>query len=71
MSVEQTPAETSGHEGEGATGPDPAAAREALRIADRIQVVRGGTTTKEFGPDASQVDVLAAAAGAVEEVAAS
>ena len=36
---------------------------EALRVADRIQVVRGGTTTVEFGPDASQVDVLAAAAG--------
>ena len=40
---------------------------EALRIADRIQVVRGGTTTAEFGPDATQVDVLAAAAGAVQE----
>jgi rhamnose transport system ATP-binding protein len=39
---------------------------EALRIADRIQVVRGGTTTVEFGPGASQVDVLAAAAGSVE-----
>jgi rhamnose transport system ATP-binding protein len=40
---------------------------EALRIADRIQVVRGGTTTVEFGPDATQVDVLAAAAGSVDE----
>ncbi len=40
---------------------------EALRISDRLQVVRGGTTTVEFGPDATQVDVLAAAAGAVEE----
>ncbi|MBW6434607.1 sugar ABC transporter ATP-binding protein [Actinoplanes hulinensis] len=39
---------------------------EALRIADRIQVVRGGTTTDEFGPDASQVDLLAAAAGGSE-----
>ncbi|MDI6100889.1 sugar ABC transporter ATP-binding protein [Actinoplanes sp. NEAU-A12] len=39
---------------------------EALRIADRIQVVRGGTTTDEFGPDASQVDLLAAAAGGRE-----
>ena len=39
---------------------------EALRIADRLQVVRGGTTTVEFGPDATQVDVLAAAAGAVD-----
>ena len=37
---------------------------EALRIADRLLVVRGGTTTVEFGPDATQVDVLAAAAGA-------
>jgi ABC-type sugar transport system ATPase subunit len=39
---------------------------EALRISDRLQVVRGGTTTVEFGPDANQVDVLAAAAGAEE-----
>ncbi|MGE3663530.1 MAG: sugar ABC transporter ATP-binding protein [Pseudonocardia sp.] len=39
---------------------------EALRIADRLQVVRGGTTTVEFGPDATQVDVLAAAAGAAD-----
>jgi rhamnose transport system ATP-binding protein len=39
---------------------------EALRIADRIQVVRGGTTTVEFGADADQVDVLAAAAGATD-----
>lgn len=37
---------------------------EALRIADRLIVVRGGTTTVEFGPSATQVDVLAAAAGA-------
>ncbi|MBM9476555.1 sugar ABC transporter ATP-binding protein [Nakamurella flavida] len=36
---------------------------EALRISDRLQVVRGGTTTVEFGPEATQVDVLAAAAG--------
>jgi len=42
---------------------------EALRISDRLQVVRGGTTTVEFGPDATQVDVLAAAAGAVGEPA--
>jgi len=40
---------------------------EALRISDRLQVVRGGTTTVEFGPEATQVDVLAAAAGAVDE----
>jgi rhamnose transport system ATP-binding protein len=37
---------------------------EALRIADRLVVVRNGTTTAEFGRDATQVDVLAAAAGA-------
>jgi rhamnose transport system ATP-binding protein len=40
---------------------------EALRISDRLLVVRGGTTTVEFGPDATQVDVLAAAAGAEHE----
>jgi len=39
---------------------------EALRIADRLLVVRGGTTIAEFGRDVSQVDVLAAAAGAPE-----
>lgn len=39
---------------------------EALRIADRIIVVRSGTTTVSFGPDATQVDVLAAAAGGEE-----
>jgi rhamnose transport system ATP-binding protein len=39
---------------------------EALRVADRIQIVRKGTTTVEFGPTASQVDLLAAAAGAHE-----
>jgi ABC-type sugar transport system ATPase subunit len=38
---------------------------EAIRISDRLQVVRNGTTTVEFGPDATQVDVLAAAAGDV------
>ena len=37
---------------------------EALRIADRLVVVRNGTTTAEFSRDATQVDVLAAAAGA-------
>ena len=36
---------------------------EAIRISDRLQVVRAGTTTVEFGPGATQVDVLAAAAG--------
>ncbi len=37
---------------------------EALRIADRILVVRNGTTTREFPRGARQADVLAAAAGA-------
>ena len=37
---------------------------EALRISDRLLVVRDGTTTTEFGPGAKQADVLAAAAGA-------
>jgi len=37
---------------------------EALRISDRLHIVRAGTTTAEFGPGASQADVLAAAAGA-------
>jgi rhamnose transport system ATP-binding protein len=40
---------------------------EAIRVSDRLQVVRAGTTTVEFGPGASQADVLAAAAGAVEK----
>ncbi len=40
---------------------------EAIRLSDRLQVVRAGTTTVEFGRGASQVDVLAAAAGAVDE----
>jgi ABC-type sugar transport system ATPase subunit len=40
---------------------------EALRITDRLIVVRNGTTTHEFGPDATQVDVLAAAAGGRDE----
>ena len=40
---------------------------EALRVADRLIVVRGGTTTVEFGPDATQVDVLAAAAGSEDD----
>lgn len=40
---------------------------EALRIADRVVVVRAGTTVTEFGPDATQVDVLAAAAGDVSK----
>ncbi|TPG32759.1 sugar ABC transporter ATP-binding protein [Mycolicibacterium hodleri] len=37
--------------------------QEALRIADRLLIVRTGTIAAEFGPDARQVDVLAAAAG--------
>ena len=32
---------------------------DAMRISDRLQVVRGGPTPVEFGPDATQVDVLA------------
>ncbi|WP_411285818.1 sugar ABC transporter ATP-binding protein [Lapillicoccus sp.] len=40
---------------------------EALRISDRLHVVRAGTTTAEFAPGASQADVLAAAAGADDE----
>lgn len=43
--------------------------QEALRIADRLLVVRAGTVTAEFGPDARQVDLLAAAAGDIEEAA--
>ena len=39
---------------------------EAIRISDKLQVVRNGTTTVEFGPNATQVDVLAAAAGDVD-----
>jgi ABC-type sugar transport system ATPase subunit len=39
---------------------------EAIRISDRLQVVRNGTTTVEFGTNATQVDVLAAAAGDVD-----
>jgi rhamnose transport system ATP-binding protein len=42
---------------------------EALRISDRIHIVRAGRTTREFLPGASQADVLAAAAGAEQEVA--
>jgi ABC-type sugar transport system ATPase subunit len=40
---------------------------EAIRISDRLQVVRAGRTTVEFGPGATQSDVLAAAAGALDE----
>jgi len=43
---------------------------EAIRVSDRLQVVRGGTTTVEFGRGATQSDVLAAAAGALEQEAA-
>jgi rhamnose transport system ATP-binding protein len=43
--------------------------QEALRIADRLLVVRAGAITAEFGPDARQVDLLAAAAGDIEEAA--
>jgi rhamnose transport system ATP-binding protein len=40
---------------------------EAIRVSDRLQVVRAGTTTVEFGRGATQSDVLAAAAGALEQ----
>ncbi|MCZ2830848.1 sugar ABC transporter ATP-binding protein [Modestobacter sp. VKM Ac-2986] len=40
---------------------------EAIRVSDRLQVVRAGTTTVEFGPGATQSDVLSAAAGAVDQ----
>ncbi|MGH3358929.1 MAG: ATP-binding cassette domain-containing protein, partial [Nocardioidaceae bacterium] len=42
---------------------------EALRISDRLLVVRAGRIVAEFAPDATQVEVLAAAAGGEEEVA--
>ncbi|MCW2637197.1 MAG: rbsA [Blastococcus sp.] len=42
---------------------------EAIRVSDRLQVVRAGRTTVEFGRGATQSDVLAAAAGALEEAA--
>ncbi|WP_449374446.1 sugar ABC transporter ATP-binding protein [Arthrobacter psychrolactophilus] len=41
---------------------------EVLRLADRTIVVRAGTTSVEFGPEASQVDLLSAAAGQTEEL---
>ncbi len=44
---------------------------EALRISDRLIVVRAGTTTVTFGPEATQVDVLAAAAGDLHDTPAS
>ena len=40
---------------------------EAIRVSDRLQVVRAGTTTVQFGPGATQSDVLAAAAGATDQ----
>jgi rhamnose transport system ATP-binding protein len=41
---------------------------EALRIADRLLVVRNGTTTREFARGANQAEVLAAAAGAEDDL---
>jgi rhamnose transport system ATP-binding protein len=38
---------------------------EVLRISDRILVIRAGEIAAEFTPDASQVEILAAAAGAL------
>lgn len=40
---------------------------EALRVADRLIVVRNGTCFAEFGPDATQSQVLAAASGELTE----
>lgn len=45
--------------------------QEAQRITDRLLVVRAGTITAEFGTDARQADILAAAAGDHEGSAAS
>jgi rhamnose transport system ATP-binding protein len=36
---------------------------EVLRISDRILVIRSGEIAREFTPDATQVEILAAAAG--------
>ena len=41
---------------------------EVLRISDRILVIRAGEIAAEFTPDATQVEILAAAAGADPEV---
>lgn len=38
---------------------------EVLRVSDRILVVRAGRIVAEFGKDATQVEILAAAAGDV------
>ncbi|WP_353650034.1 sugar ABC transporter ATP-binding protein [Nakamurella sp. A5-74] len=40
---------------------------EALRISDRLLVIRAGSVVAEFGPGATQVDVLSAAAGGAGE----
>lgn len=40
---------------------------EALRVADRLIVVRNGTCFAEFGPEATQAQVLAAASGQLSE----
>ena len=42
---------------------------EVQRIADRVIVIRNGAIVAEFGRDATQVEVLAAAAGEIVEVA--
>ncbi|GAA1635569.1 sugar ABC transporter ATP-binding protein [Microbacterium flavum] len=44
---------------------------EVLRISDRILVMREGRIAAEFGPGASQVEILAAAAGDVVAAASS
>jgi rhamnose transport system ATP-binding protein len=43
---------------------------EVQRIADRVIVIRHGAIVREFGPNPSQVEVLAAAAGEIVEVGA-
>lgn len=43
---------------------------EVQRIADRVIVIRNGSIAAEFGRDATQVELLAAAAGDVAEVTA-
>jgi len=41
---------------------------EVQRIADRVIVIRNGAIVREFGPDATQVELLAAAAGEIVKV---
>ena len=43
---------------------------EVLRMSDRILVIRDGRIVQTFGNDATQVELLAAAAGAGKEIGA-